>query len=310
MNYSLTIFKNTFDNKTHRRVEFSTWEDFENALYNMSKKPGNKGGRKSSPLISPASYIEDSTRANRNVSYWGKWCAVDVDEVSFSNTLEEELYKRIGSLYYVCYSTASSKVEHPKFRLVFPLTRIVDAKEIKHFWYSINSELNQLGDKQTKDLSRMYYVPAIYPDAYNFIFTNKGSFVDPSEMMNKHPYKEKDGKTFLDRLPSEIQKAILEHRKCSLDKTNVSWTNYRDCPFFPKKLAIEYQSLTNAGWYHKMYQIMVATAGNAIKNGYPITAKQVADLCRQLDIDTGNWYTNRPLEVEADRAVEYAYRNY
>jgi len=32
-------------------------------------------------------------------------------------------------------------------------------------------------------------------------------------------------------------------------------------------------------------------------------------LCKQLDNETGNWYTNRPLEVEADRAVEYAYRN-
>ena len=54
---------------------------------------------------------------------------------------------------------------------------------------------------------------------------------------------------------------------------------------------------------------MVATAGNAIKRGYPITAKQVADLCRQLDKDNGMWYDNRPLEVEADRAVEYAYKN-
>ena len=54
---------------------------------------------------------------------------------------------------------------------------------------------------------------------------------------------------------------------------------------------------------------MVATAGTAIKRGYPITAKQVAELCRQLDNDNGKWYTSRPLEVEADRAVEYAYRN-
>ena len=53
----------------------------------------------------------------------------------------------------------------------------------------------------------------------------------------------------------------------------------------------------------------VATAGNAIKCGYPITAKQIADLCRQFDNENGMWYTNRPLEKEADRAVEYAYRN-
>jgi hypothetical protein len=72
---------------------------------------------------------------------------------------------------------------------------------------------------------------------------------------------------------------------------------------------MEYRTISETGWYHKMFSIMVAIAGSAIKKGYPITAREIAELCKQLDNDTGNWYTNRPLEVEADRAVEYAYRN-
>ena len=48
---------------------------------------------------------------------------------------------------------------------------------------------------------------------------------------------------------------------------------------------------------------------NAIKKGYPITAKQIADMCKQFDNDTGKWYENRPMELEADRALEYVYRN-
>jgi hypothetical protein len=74
-------------------------------------------------------------------------------------------------------------------------------------------------------------------------------------------------------------------------------------------LAVEYQQINSTGWYHKMYQIMIALAGNAVKNGYPITAIQIAELCRQFDKDTGNWYNNRPLDKEADRALEYIYRN-
>ena len=54
---------------------------------------------------------------------------------------------------------------------------------------------------------------------------------------------------------------------------------------------------------------MVATAGNAIRRKYPITASEVSILCRQFDEDTGNWYKNRPLDKEADRALEYVYRN-
>jgi DNA-binding Xre family transcriptional regulator len=54
---------------------------------------------------------------------------------------------------------------------------------------------------------------------------------------------------------------------------------------------------------------MVAIAGNAIKKQYPITAQEISKLCRELDMETGNWYENRPLDKEADRALEYVYRN-
>ena len=58
-----------------------------------------------------------------------------------------------------------------------------------------------------------------------------------------------------------------------------------------------------------MYQIMVALAGNAIKAKYPITSKEIAWMCRELDMDTGNWYDKRPLNKEADRALDYVMRN-
>ena len=58
-----------------------------------------------------------------------------------------------------------------------------------------------------------------------------------------------------------------------------------------------------------MYQIMIAVAGRAVDAGYPITANQIAEMCKQFDAETGNWYENRPMLVEADRALEYIYRN-
>ena len=32
-------------------------------------------------------------------------------------------------------------------------------------------------------------------------------------------------------------------------------------------------------------------------------------MCRQFDMDTGKWYENRPMEVEANNALEYVYIN-
>ena len=304
-----TVFKSLFDNKTHRRGQMADFNAFEEMLYDLSSKPLES--KKQAQLISPAVYKPDTTRKNDNVTEWAGWCAVDVDDFVFNGELQDELSNRFGHYRFVCYSTGSSSVNSPKFRLVFPLTKVVPAERIKSFWYALQSELGELGDKQTKDLSRMYYIPAEYAGAHNFIFSNTdGASIDPDELIVKHPMPEKTNlNNFFDRLPDELQRQILEHRKSKLENTNINWTSYRDCPFFPRKLEAEYRAISNTGWYHKMYQIMVAIAGNAVKRQYPISSAEISKMCRELDMETGNWYENRPLDKEADRALEYVYKN-
>ena len=58
-----------------------------------------------------------------------------------------------------------------------------------------------------------------------------------------------------------------------------------------------------------MYQIMISIAGSAIKYKYPITATEISILCRQIDLETGGWYKNRPIEKEAQRAIDYVLSN-
>jgi hypothetical protein len=317
MKYSLTIFKNTYDNQTHRGMNFGTWDKFVQLLHELYTQKGEKGGRNSSPLISPARYDVDTTRSNKNVSEWSGWACLDVDDyVVHSDSVRSpiecltiQLEQMFGRFEYVCYNTASSKAEKPKFRLVFPLTRKVSRKELPHFWFAMNKQFDGLGDAQTKDLSRMYYIPAQYPDAYSFFFRNDGVELDPDMLMNKYSFVEQQGNTFMDRLPPELQAAVMAHRKNSLDNTDITWTSYRDCPFFPRRLEAEYRSISETGWYGKMYAIMIAIAGNAYKKGYPISSTQIAQMCSELDLETGNWYENRPLNKEADRALEYIYRN-
>lgn len=305
---SLTIFKNIYDNKTNKRVDLKDFDAFEKVLYDLSEKP--RKDKSDADLISPATYKPDTTRANDNVIEWSGWCAVDVDDFKFEGDLNEYLVNQFNDYRFICYSTASSTVDLPKFRLVFPLTKAVRNAEIKSFWYALQTELGDLGDKQTKDLSRMYYIPGKYATADNFIFSHHdGNFIDPYQLMKKHPMAEKTGTTFIDRLPEEMRKQIIEYRKSKLENVDVYWSSYRDCPFFPKKLENEYRLISNTGWYHKMFQIMVALAGNAVKKEYPITAQEISKMCRELDMDTGNWYANRPLDKEADRALEYVFKN-
>jgi hypothetical protein len=307
METSLTLFKSIYDNKTSKRMDFENFSRFEVLLYRLAEV--EREDKRSAQLISPATYLPNTTRKNANVVNWAGWAAIDVDDHEFKGNLKNELHDKFGNHYYVCYSTASSTNEYPKFRLVFPLTREVEASRIKHFWFALNTEFESIGDKQTKDLSRMYYIPATYADANNFIFTNTGDWIDPDALMEKHKYlsNKKTGNSFFDRLPEEMQKKIIEHRKSQMENRSIQWTSYRDCPFISRKMLAEYSSITETGWYHKMYQMMVAIAASAIRREYPITAKEIADLCRELDAETGNWYQNRPLETEAERAIEYVY---
>ena len=297
-----TLFESLFDTKTDKQISLPDLEHFEQVLYNLAKKP--RKGKKDAELMSPAVYLPGTTRKNDNVTAWGGWCAVDVDD--YQGDISD--YK-VSDYYYVCYSTASSTDEQPKFRLVFPLTKSISKDKIKHFWFAINKELGEVGDIQTKDLSRMYYIPGKYKDANNFIFTNKGPKVDPIELMNKWEYVEPSSNTMFDKLPKKMQEAMMSHLKNNLNNTEVKWTGYKDCPFFPRKLEQEYKTISGTGWYHKMYQIMVALAGNAIQAKYPINAKEIAYLCRELDLETGNWYEKRNLDTEAERALEYVYKN-
>lgn len=317
---SLTVFKSIFDNNTETRVDFDTFDQFEKSLYHLSTLSGykpKKGERtnKASPLISPAIYKPGTTRANNNVVCWAGWAAIDVDNHEFKGDLENELRSRYGGWRYVCYSTASSSSSLPKFRLVFHLKNAVAQSDIKHFWYALNSEFDSLGDRQTKDLSRMYYVPANYPSAHNFIFSNNGSAIDPSELMIKWPWTAPStSDSFIDRLPPEFQKQVIKHRESILkeNKKEYNWTGYDDCPFVNKKLISEYKSIANrdgSGRYSMIYKIMTSTAINAIKSKYPINEYELADIIRKLDRDTSNIYAKRPLNIEASRAIEWAYRN-
>ena len=182
-----TLFKSLYDVATDEAIDFGCFRDFENVLYKLADVP--RKDKTSAYLMSPASYIGGTTRKNDNVTSWGSWCAVDVDD--YTGDINDYT---VSDNYYVCYSTASSTKETPKFRLVFPLTRPVEREEIKHFWFALNTELGEVGDIQTKDLSRMYYIPGKYANAFNFIYTKEGDYIDPQALMDKHPYIEKGGK--------------------------------------------------------------------------------------------------------------------
>jgi hypothetical protein len=127
--------------------------------------------------------------------------------------------------------------------------------------------------------------------------------------MRRFDFIQKTGNSFMDKLPQAIRDQIVKHRKDQMNNTSITWNNYKDCPFVNRKLVSEYKVISDTGWYRKMYQIMCSIATRAIQQKYPITANEIADMCTQIDNETGCWYKNRPLVREATGAIEFAYEN-
>lgn len=311
MKTELTLFSSIFDNKTHRYFDLEDFDRLANLLKKMSTKSvikprkGQAKSKKDAPLISPAVYKEGTTRANANVIRWGGWAALDVDD--YSCTFEESL-QAFDGYEYVCYSSASSTKEHPRYRVVLALDQSIESDQIRHFWNALNKEFAGLGDEQAKDLSRMYYVPGQYPEAYNFIFRNRGKLLSPQDLLEKHPYEEKKSSDFFSSLPPEMQQAVLRQRYQHLDNRDVRWSTYRDCRFVNQNMIDHYRSIANidgTGRYAYIFKIMINIASNAISLKYPITPHEVASLVREIDQEMGNRYRNRPLAKEAERAIGY-----
>ena len=299
---SLTIFDSIYKNQTNNRMDFESFAGLEKMLYALAKN-GKYRAKSDAPLISPATYKEGTTRANDNVERW-TFAIVDVD--SYEGSMED-ISKEYDQYRYVCYSTASSTVEKSKFRLVFPLTRHVEREEIPHFWLALNREIGEIGDVQTKDLSRMFYVPSQYDNANNFIFTHEGEVMDPTDLMSRHKYVEKAA-TFFDTVPAAIQAEMLQHRRGKMNNLDFKWTSYKNCPFVKRQHINDYMSINDTGWYHASYGIMVSIAGVACAKGYPITAVEIEQLLREMDNDTGGWYAKRPIAREAQRAIDFVFK--
>ena len=126
-------------------------------------------------------------------------------------------------------------------------------------------------------------------------------------LLRSHPYRPPTGNNLIDKLPEEMRERVIQHRKDSMGNTDITWSGYLDCPFVPNRMVMEYKSISGTGWYAYMYKMMIAIASNAVRQRYPITASQIAMLCKEIDRETGNWYENRPLEREAGTALAWAY---
>ena len=301
-----SYFPGFFSNQP-QRCQLADWPTFISYMRSISEVEGYKPSAdeydKTQGLISSAIYAEDGMkRNNENVSAWD-FVLLDIDKGIDD---AQKIVEKFKAFSYLIYSTANCTRNHLKIRVCIPLHKRAPKEVLKQLWFACNAWCDDLVDDQTKDLSRMHYIPARYTNKgsdYCHIFKeNVGIDLNWEQLIAKYPMPPESDKYRIKNPLRDLKQKLFKnnHGTPSMDITS------SDCPFVDKWMMDDYR-LTPAGAHHKaIYVFMLKICGKAEKIGYPLSVEELADMGKQMDDLDGGWYDQKKLLDSAKDAIEYA----
>jgi putative DNA primase/helicase len=87
---------------------------------------------------------------------------------------------RLDGLEWFAYSTYSHRLDDPHYHLVLPLAEKVPASLWRVVWEELHQRIGLVGDPQTKDPARIFYLPQHAPDAIFEFHEGHGALLDSS----------------------------------------------------------------------------------------------------------------------------------
>jgi hypothetical protein len=115
--------------------------------------------------------------------------ALDLD----NGTELADVVAALGDLFALVHSTFSATEEHPRWRVIVPLDRPVDAEEHERAWRWLAMRVERAGidpDFAARDASRAWAVPAVPPSGYYVARTLEGAFASVAEALAAIPEQE------------------------------------------------------------------------------------------------------------------------
>jgi hypothetical protein len=143
--------------------------DLEKRLARFDERQ-SKDGR----LWSPVTYRPGTTRGKANVD-WVHMLVLDIDHGDLPLDL-------LSGLEWFGHTTFSHTPDAPRWRVVLPLAAPVSGADWPEFWLRANAHFGGCIDPQTKDSSRIFYLPSCLPGAPHEARQQHGEFLDPASL--------------------------------------------------------------------------------------------------------------------------------
>jgi putative DNA primase/helicase len=153
----------------------SSWEQLKELLSLHEENPVKAAGA----LWSPVEYDAGTSRGNRNVRFV-EALVVDMDGEAFDHA-------RLDGLEWFAYSTYSHRLDDPHYHLVLPLAHKVPALLWRAVWAELHDRIGLVGDPQTKDPARIFYLPQHAPDQPFEFHEGHGVLLDSSFRLDVEP---------------------------------------------------------------------------------------------------------------------------
>ena len=222
------------------------------------------------PALYPTVYAEGAFRKNKeNVIGYGAWTAVDIDHVMTFDELHE--FYKANNLDGCIFTTTSHSKEDPRVRGVLLLNREIELSEFDEFWYALNQFFGQKLDPQTKNVNRIYYVPAKWNEhaLYERVI---GKELDVDELINKFQCQVTNI-----TITNDVVKSKIELVRAKLAQNGSSWS--------PDNAITDGMSsrFTSSHEGGRLFKLEVAIAKRALWMGYPITASEIEAIALSFD---------------------------
>lgn len=140
---------------------------------------------KDGPSWSTASYLAGTYRGKQNVASVSA-LVIDIDHIPTDEDLAEAL-ETLDNYQYIIHSSHSDREGDHCVRVVVALSRPVQGSEWPRFWRAAMDTLKVPVDEQTKDASRLFYLPSRPADTWYMFDTNEGAVLDVDEVLANAP---------------------------------------------------------------------------------------------------------------------------
>jgi hypothetical protein len=275
-----SVFENTVS--TEPMMVESSWVEFVETMAEFAVQARPATGQEkgyNTPMISPAVYGEESTRKNANVECLGGWTAIDLDKgvVTFDEVIT---ILDAVPVDHVVHTTTKSVPTSERMRAILPLSRDVLPHEATAFWAGCFEFFGRINDIQTKDISRIYAVPAQWDGSTpRFAARFDGNLLDVDEMITHAPVVEPPTPVSVSKTQlSKIRAALAGHGKLNTDGQSIY-----DSRVVHSRFIETYLNLPKGDHHRGLYQFMAKIAERGFYLGLAVTPSQLADYARQLD---------------------------